>query len=74
MKNLKVFLVLMGFVVLASSCTDRPHLKCAKSHEETYYDSTGTSLYLMRGSKSPMYLGLNGNKTRTVCDEWIEVK
>ncbi len=68
MKRYKGILVITLFIILSTLCTSNQKQACIKSHEEKYYDSQGTSLYII--TKNAGFLSQNGYKVITVCDEY----
>jgi len=63
---MKKLLLIIGAMVVLGGCSEKRI--CIKSHEETYYDNSGTALWLT--TKNPGMLALNGEKIHQVCDEW----
>ena len=60
-----VVLLCVSTVILTKAWVSKH--PCIKSHTEIYYSSEGTALSV--ATKNYGFLGMNGYKTREVCDE-----
>lgn len=61
-----LFIFLIAYLSFEARVYEEEH-PCIVSHEEHYYDSSGTVLWVV--NNIPIFLAEDGWKTRTVCDE-----